>query len=78
MVDVLKPIQNSRYFADYIFRGIFMNENVWIAIETSLRFVPKGPINNIPALVQIRAWHQTSDKPLTEAMMVSFAAGYMS
>ena len=32
---------------------IFLNENVWIPIKASLKFVPKGPINNIPALVQI-------------------------
>ena len=28
---------------------IFLNENVWIPIEISLKFVPKGPIDNIPA-----------------------------
>ena len=28
-----------------------VNENVKILIEISLKFVPKGPINNIPALV---------------------------
>ena len=39
-------------------------------IEISLKFVPKGPINNIPALVQIMAWHQPGDKPLSEPMMV--------
>ena len=26
-------------------------KNVWILIEISLKFVPKGPIDNIPALV---------------------------
>ena len=46
-------------------------ENVWIFIEISLRFVPKGPINNIPALVQIMAWHRSGDKPSSEPMMVS-------
>ena len=30
-----------------------------------------GPINNIPALVQIMAWRRPGDKPLSEAMMVS-------
>ena len=30
---------------------IFLNENVSISIKISLKFVPKGPINNIPALV---------------------------
>ena len=28
-------------------------ENVWISIKIPLKFVAKGPINNIPALVQI-------------------------
>ena len=40
-------------------------------IKISLKFVPRGPINNIPALVQIMAWCQPSDKPLSESMMVS-------
>ena len=29
------------------------------SIKISLKFVPKGPINNIPALVQITAWHRS-------------------
>ena len=37
----------------------------------SLRFVPKVPINTIPALVQILAWRRSGDKPLSEPMMVS-------
>ena len=28
---------------------IFLNESVWISIEVSLKFVPNGPVNNIPA-----------------------------
>ena len=51
--NTLRPRQNGRHFTDDIFKCIFVNENVWIAIEISLKFVPKGPINNIPALVQI-------------------------
>ena len=48
---------------DDIFKYIFLNENVWISIKTSLNFVPKGPINNnIPALVQIMAWRQQGGK----------------
>ena len=31
----------------------------------------KGPINNIPALVQIMAWRRPGDKRLSEPMMVS-------
>ena len=38
-------------------------------IEISLKFVPKGLINNIPALVQKMAWRHPGDKPLSEPMM---------
>ena len=70
--NTLKPRLNGRHFADDIFKGIFLNENIWIPIEFSLKFVPvpRGPINNIPTLVQVMAWHRPSDKPLSEPMMV--------
>ena len=35
------------------------------------RLFARGPINNIPALVQIMAWRQSDDKPVSEPMMVS-------
>ena len=35
-----------------------------------MKFVPKGPINNNPALIQIMAWRPPGDKPLSEPMMV--------
>ena len=53
------------------FQIIFFNENVWIWIKISLKFVPKGPINNIPALVQIMAWRWPGDTPLSEPMTES-------
>ena len=64
------PEQNGHHFADDIFQDIFLNENVWISIKISLKFVPKGLINNIPALVQIMTWRRPGDKPLSEPMMV--------
>ena len=70
-VNTLRPRQNGRHFADDTFNRIFVNENVRISIEFSLKFVPKGPINNIPALVQIMAWRRLGDKPLSEPVMVS-------
>ena len=39
------------YFTDDISKGIFLNENIWIAIKIALKFIRKGPMNNIPALV---------------------------
>ena len=70
-VSPLRPRQNGRRIADDTFKRIFLNKNVRISIEISLKFVPKGPINNIPALVQIVAWRRSGDKPLSEPMMVS-------
>ena len=67
----LRPGQNSRHFADDTFKRIFLNENLWILIMIWLKFVPKGPISNISALVQIMAWRRPGDKPLSEPMMVS-------
>ena len=67
----MRPRRNGRYNTDDIFKCIFLKENVWIPTKISLKFVPKGPINNIPALVQIMAWRRPGDKPLSEPMMVS-------
>ena len=50
-INTLRPRQDGRHFPDNILKCIFLNENVWILIEISLKFVPKGPIDNIPALV---------------------------
>ena len=69
--NTLRPRQNGRHFADDMFKCISFNENVWIPIEISLKFVPKGSINNNPAMFQIMAWGRPGDKPLSEPMMVS-------
>ena len=47
----MTPEQNGRCFADDIFKCIFLNEKFCISVRISLKFVPKGQINNIPALV---------------------------
>ena len=69
-LNTLRPRQNGRRFADDTLNRIFVNENVRISIEFSLKFVPKGPMNNIPELVQIMAWRQPGDKPLSEPVLV--------
>ena len=63
--NTLRPRQNGQHFSDDIFKCIFLFENVWIRIKISLKFVPKFPINNIPALVQTMAWRRIDDKPLS-------------
>ena len=51
---------------------IFLNENLSISTKISIKLVPKGPLNNIPALVQLIDWYPTGNKPLSEAMMAYF------
>ena len=77
VVNSSPPGQNGRYFPDDIFICILMNERFCIMIKVLLKFVPKGPINNIPALVQIMAWRRPGDKPLSEPMMMRFTDAYM-
>ena len=69
-VNTLRPRQNGCHFTDDSFKCIFLNENVWISNKNSLKFIPKGPIDNIPALVQIIAWCRPGNKPLSEPMVV--------
>ena len=58
--------QSRRHFAVDVFKCNFLNENVWIPIKISLKVVPKGPINNIPALVKIMAIIWTNDSLFTD------------
>ena len=46
--DTLRPRQSSRHFIHDIFQ--------WISIKISLKFVPKGSIQNFPASVLIMDW----------------------
>ena len=69
-INTLRPRQNGSLFADDTFKRIFFNEHIRISIKISLKFVPKGLINNIAALVQIMAWRRPGDTPLSEPTMV--------
>ena len=71
LLNTLRPRRNGQHFADDISKHIFINENIWILINVSLPLVPKGPVNNIPALVQIMAWRLPGNKPLSESMVIS-------
>ena len=71
MLNTLRPRQNGRHFPDDTFKRIFLNDNVRISIKISLKFIPKGPIINIPALIEIMAWRRRGGKPLSEPLMVS-------
>ena len=63
--------------ADDIFKCIFLNEHYRIPIQISLKFVPRSPIDNKPALFPAMAWRRTGDKPLPEPMLAQFLDAYM-
>ena len=56
-------------FSDDILKCIFMNEKLRILIQISLKFVPKGPIDNNSALVQVMAWRRSMLTRFTDAYM---------
>ena len=49
--NISAPGQFGGEIADDILNCIFLNEDVWISIEISLKCVHKGPIDNKSALV---------------------------
>ena len=57
---------------DNNFKCIFLNVNDRIPIRISLKFVPRSPISNKPALVS-----HIGDKPLPEPMLTQFTDAYM-
>ena len=77
MINHLPLDKMAALFADDIFKCIFLNENDRITIQISLKFVPTSPIDNTPALVQVMAWRQAGDKPLSEPMLTPFTDAYM-
>ena len=60
-ISLSKQRQNGRQFPDDNFKCIFLNENILISIKISLKFAPKGPINNIPALVETMTRRRPGD-----------------
>ena len=73
-----RPGQNGCHFVDDDFWCILilLNEIVCILFKIWLKFVPKGPIDNKWALVQIMAWSRIGDKPLPEPMLIQFTDAY--
>ena len=55
IVNSARSKQNGRHFTIDMFKCILLNENLGISLKISLKFVPKGPFSNFPALFQIMA-----------------------
>ena len=64
LAEIKWPLHPDDIFK-YLFEWKFMNFD---------KFDPKGPINNIPALVQMMAWCRSGDKPLSEPTLVNLLA----
>ena len=76
LLGTLRQRQNGWHVEDRIFKCIFLNENIWSSIDISLKFVPKGQIDNFASLVhnglaptrrQSVIW--TNDERFTDAYM---------
>ena len=48
-----------------------------ISSESVTKLCFKGPIDNKWPLVQVMAWHQRGDKPLSEPLLNQFTDAYM-
>ena len=77
-INTLRLRQNHCHFADDdTLKYISLNENFWILDKISLKHVPWCLIDDMAALIQIMAWLQTGNKPLSEAMLVHCTDAYM-
>ena len=79
--NTVTPRQNGSHFAEGIFLFILFYGNYHSLIlitlicvskvQISLKFVPKGQINDKPALIQIMAWHRTGDRTLYVPIIIT-------
>ena len=65
-----------------ILQTTFLNAFSWMKsfvfrFKISLKLVPKGPIDNQSALVQVMAWRRTGDKPLSEPVLSQIRNAYL-
>ena len=51
-----------------LFKHIFLNKGICILNDFSLKFVPKGPIDDNTSLFHVMAWYQIGYKPLPKPM----------
>ena len=70
-LDKMEAISQMTFSSTFSLMKMFEFRFIKSWIKSSLKFVPKGQINNTPALVPIMACRRPGDKPLSEPMMVS-------
>ena len=61
-----------------IYQAIFSDRYSWMkSFKISLKFVPKGLIDNNQTLVYIMAWRRIGNKPLSEPMPTRFTDAFI-
>ena len=65
-----------QYFTDDIFKCIFVNKDICISNDFSLKYFPHGLIDYKSALVQVMARRRTGDKSLPETIRLFSLAPY--
>ena len=58
-INSLRPMPNGRHFAD-ISNRFLLNENRCFFNQISLKFVPTGPVDKMPLLLQVMDCHRTT------------------
>ena len=76
-INTLRPRQRGLRFPVDIFIAIFVYKDYCGLNNILLKFVPKDPMNNIPALVHIMAWRRSGDMPSSEPMMAKCDDTYL-
>ena len=67
----------ATFFADIIFKCIFLTDTLNILILILLKFISKGPFDYELWLVLVSACHLFRVKPLFEPMMTQFTDDHM-
>ena len=67
----LSYLHNGISYTDKI-TSLYWISPLGILLHISLKFVPKGAIDNKSVLVLVMAWHRPGDKPLSEPMLTWF------
>ena len=55
-----------------IFKNIFIREHFSVPIWFLPKFVLTGPNGSKSALIKVKAWRQTGDRPFSEPMLTQF------
>ena len=71
------PLDKMAVISQTMFSDAISSEKFCILIKISPKFVPKGPIDNNPAMVWLVTWHRIGNKPLSEPMLTQFTDKYM-